>query len=120
VKGEVDSSGRALLTLSLKPSREAEPVEVIAWVDTAFTGEVVIPRNTIRQLGLRQSAAVQAGLADGREVLLETYSCVLQWFGEDRDVEVVANEGRFPLLGIELLRDRRLTVDYSAGTLSLE
>jgi clan AA aspartic protease len=120
VNGEVDDSGRALVSISVKPSREDTPVELTAWVDTAFTGEVVVPRSTIRQLGLRQSAAVQAGLADGRQVLLETYSCVLRWFGQDRLVEVIANDGQFPLLGIGLLRDRRLAIDYPAGTLSLE
>lgn len=120
MNGEVDSSGRALLGIVLKPSRDGKSIELIVWIDTAFTGELAVPRATIRQLGLRQSAAVLGSLADGREVVLETYSCVVSWFGQDRHVEVIASLGRFPLLGIGLLRDRRLAIDFPAGTLSVE
>ena len=118
--GEVDSSGRALIALRLRPSPGAEAVPVVVWVDTAFTGELVIPRGTIERLGLRQSAAVTAGLADGTHVVLDTYTCVIEWFGQDRYVEAVENEGRFPLLGVGLLRDRRLEIDDRLRTLSIE
>jgi clan AA aspartic protease len=104
----------------LKPARDAESVELIVWVDTAFTGELAVPRVKIRQLGLHQSAAVLGSLADGREVVLETYSCLVSWFGQDRLVEAIASDGRFPLLGIGLLRDRRLAIDFPARTLSVE
>ena len=120
MNGEVDSSGRALLALDVRSSDNAEPVKVTAWVDTAFTGELVIPLDTIRSLGLQQSAAVKAGLADGTEVVLETYSCLIDWFGDSHQVEVIANDGQCPLLGVGLLHDRRLTVDYRTRKLSLE
>jgi len=69
---------------------------------------------------LRQSAAVAAGLADGTQVVLETFSCILDWFGEDLAVEVVENDRQFPLLGVGLLQNRRLEVDYRLRTLSIE
>jgi len=120
MNGEVDNSGRALIALRLRPSVDAEATPLAAWVDTAFTGELVIPRGMIEKLGLQQSAAVMAGLADGTQVVLDTYSCIVEWFGQDRRVEVVANEGQFPLLGVGLLRDRRLQIDYRSRTLSIE
>jgi predicted aspartyl protease len=89
MNGEVDVSGRALIVLSIRPSHGAEAVSLQAWVDTAFTGELVIPRATITRLGLPQSAAVMAGLADGTQVVLDTFSCVIDWFGQERVVEVV-------------------------------
>jgi hypothetical protein len=52
MNGEVDVSGRALIVLSIRPSHGAEAVSLQAWVDTAFTGELVIPRATITRLGL--------------------------------------------------------------------
>jgi clan AA aspartic protease len=91
-----------------------------AWVDATFTGELVMPRGMIERLGLRQSAAVMAGLADGTHVVLETHSCIVDWFGQDRKVEVVENQGPFPLLGVGRLRDRRLAIDYRAQTLFIE
>ena len=120
MNGEVDSSGRALIVVRLRPSAEADATPIATWVDTAFTGEVVIPRVTIERLGLRQSAAVTAGLADGTRVVLGTYSCLVEWFGQERVVEIIANDGQFPLLGIGLLRDRRLEMDYRSRMLTLE
>lgn len=119
MNGEVDSSGRALIALRMRRSAGAEATALPVWVDTAFTGELVIPRRTIERMGLTQSAAVMAGLADGTRVVLETYSCIVEWFGEERIVEVVGNDGQFALLGVGLLRDRRLAIDYRRRTLSI-
>ena len=47
MNGEVDVSGRALIVLLIRPSHGADAVSLQAWVDTAFTGELVIPRATI-------------------------------------------------------------------------
>ena len=91
-----------------------------AWIDTAFTGELVIPRTTIEAMSMPQSAAVMAGLAEGTQTVLESYSCILDWFGDMRTVEVIENEGQFPLLGVGLLRDRRLEVDYRSRSLVLD
>jgi hypothetical protein len=52
-------------------------------------------------------------------LVLETYSCVLNWFGQERSIEVIENEGEFPLLGVALLRDHRLTIDYPAGVVEI-
>ena len=81
---------------------------------------MVIPRTTIEAMGLPQSAAVMAGLADGTQVVLESYSCVLDWFGNLRLVEVIENDGEIPLLGVGLLSDRRLEVDYGRRSLVLD
>jgi clan AA aspartic protease len=120
VKGEVDSLDRALIALKVRSRADGEPNELTAWVDTAFTGELVIPRETIAGLGLPQSATVMAGLADGTEVVLETYSCVIDWFDQQIVVEVIGNEGQLPLLGVGLLRDRKLEIDYRARMLVIE
>jgi len=120
VRGQVDEAGRALLTLSVKQVAGSDPVDLVVWVDTAFDGELVVPLNTIHDLELPQSAAIQATLADGTAVILDTFDCEIAWFGQWRRVEVIANEGRLPLLGIGLLRGRKLTVDYETNKLELE
>ena len=122
MNGEVDNSGRAIVALSVRASADADAdaTRLAAWVDTAFTGDLVIPRGTIAKLELRQSAAVTAGLADGTQVVLETYSCVIDWFGRRWIIEVVANEGQVALLGIGLLRDRKLEIDYRLQTVVIE
>ena len=120
VNGLVDNRGRALLVLSVRATRSADPVDLTVWIDTAFTGELVIPRTTIESLALPQSAAVMAGLADGTQVVLESYRCVIDWFGDLQLVEVIENDGQIPLLGVGLLSDRRLEIDYRDRSLVLD
>ena len=116
----MDGSGRALLDLSVRASKDTRPTNLTVWIDTAFTGELVIPRSTVEAMGMPQSAAVMAGLADGSQIVLESYGCIVDWFGDLRRVEVIANEGQLPLLGVGLLRDRRLEVDYRSRSLLLD
>jgi len=119
VNGDVDEFGRALLTLTVRASAQSETHPITVWIDTAFDGELVMSVETIERLGLTCSAAVQATLADGTTVVLDTFACEIEWFGEWRHIEVIANEGRFPLLGIAMMCNRKLIVDYSSKQLEL-
>ena len=120
MNGFVDEFGRALLNVGIRSSADMESADITAWIDTAFNGELVVPRSTIESLGLRQSAGIRARLADGNEVMMESFSCILDWFGDQRAVEVIANDGQVPLLGIGLLIGHRLTVDYTDLSVTLE
>lgn len=117
--GSVDNSGRALLRIRVRHPVSAVEAELDGWIDTGFTGELVLPREQVVRLGLPLGPAVRAGLADGSEVELDTYTCILEWFGEWRRIEVVANQGQFPLIGVGLLLDRELRIDYRGKMVTL-
>ena len=51
---------------------------------------------------------------------LETFVCFVEWFGNRLPLQVIANEGRFPLLGTGLLEQRVLHIDYTKKELSLD
>ncbi|WP_419581436.1 hypothetical protein [Stieleria magnilauensis] len=51
---------------------------------------------------------------------MRTYSCVIEWFGDKRNLEVIANDGECPLLGVGLLLGLELRVDYRNLKLTLE
>ena len=70
--------------------------------------------------GLHQEALTQAILADGSQVTLESFVCYVDWFGKVVDAQVIANNGKLPLLGTEFLANRRLVVDYVDRTVSIE
>jgi clan AA aspartic protease len=99
--------------------RSATEAELDAWVDTGFTGELVVPRAQITALGLPLGPAIKARLADGSEVELETYLCLLEWFGTWKAIETVAADGQNPLLGVGLLLGHELRIDYRARTMTL-
>lgn len=119
MNGHVDENGRALISVSIAATPEAPLRSLEVWLDTGCTGELVLPRALIEKLRLTSHGAVQVLLADGTTYLSETLLCDVEWFGERRTVEVVANNS-FPLLGVGLLLGHILTIDYTSLTLSVE
>ncbi len=118
--GHVDESGRALLPISIANSRGGPLKEITAWIDTAFDGHLVMPLAAIRERELEALAEAEGILADGSRVTLETYFCYVEWFGERIPLQVIANDGRFPLLGTEMLKSHKLVIDYPRRQLSLD
>jgi clan AA aspartic protease len=113
--GRVDSSGRALLPIAIRPSDVAEFHDIEAWIDAGFNGDLVLPQRRIDELLLPQSGTVRAILADGLEYVMNAYSCQIIWFGAKRSLEVVGNDGEYPLLGVGLLRGHDLLPMASTG-----
>lgn len=112
INGRVDNGGRALIPISLKASAQSLPTDLEVWIDTGFTGDLVLSQASIFSLELPQSGTVGAELGDGSSIVMNTYTCLIDWFGQEKQIEVVANDGQYPLLGVGLLRDHTLTVDY--------
>ena len=119
MNGHVDTSLRALLELRVGNTPSQQSAAVTVWIDTAFDGFLVFSKLLIESLDLHQEAATEAILADGSRVTLESYVCYVDWFGEIVAAQVIANEGKLPLLGTELLASRRLVVDYQNGSVSV-
>ena len=118
--GHIDLQGRALLTIPVRSSLNGPETPVEVWVDTGFTGDIVLPTSQIKQLGLRESSVVQTAMADGREASLDSFVAWMDWFGEPEEVEVIASSGQNVLLGVRLLLGHRLVVDYRTLQLDLE
>ena len=109
----------ALLPIRVASQLSGEMTEVLGWIDTAFDGHLVFSRELINQLSLESLVETEAILADGSRVSLESYFCVIDWFGEKTPVQVIENEGRFPLIGTGLLTRRNLQINYDAKTVSI-
>ncbi len=69
MKGAVDGSGRAILRISVSNGDRNSTQIIEAWVDTGFTGDLVVPRSIIESLGLKPSGAIDGVLADGTQTL---------------------------------------------------
>ncbi len=117
--GQVDDALRALVAVFIANERNSPKESLSVWVDTAFNGTLVIPRQEIIRLGLRKATTTEATLADGSRVELETFTCYLDWFSTTLRTQAIANDGQFPLLGTMLLAGKILSIDYNARTLSL-
>jgi clan AA aspartic protease len=119
MNGYVDEEGKALVDVELMP-HVVPPLTISVWIDTGFTGDLVLPSSLIADLALTRSGAVDAVLADGSLVPMSTYTCPIVWFGRTQHLEVVANEGEHALLGIGLLQGRELSVNYRTKRITLE
>jgi predicted aspartyl protease len=117
--GCVDDQLRALIRIPIRSSQHGPLQEIAVWVDTAFTCGLTIPQGVIAGLGLSKKSSLEAVLAEGQTVVLETFDCYLDWFGSTYRLQAIASDGAFPLLGTELLAGRRLTIDYAAKTVEL-
>jgi clan AA aspartic protease len=119
MNGFIDASGRALLRIEVQSDSVSVAHALEVWIDTGFTGDLVLPRPTIEQMALRRSGSVDAVLADGSRTELNTYSCFVHWFGSPRQLEVIANDGEAPLLGVGMLLGLELRATYRTMELSL-
>jgi len=119
MNGSGDENGRALLSVRIAPDPQSQAVAIDAWIDTGFTGDLVLPQVVINALGLVQSGTVDAVLADGSQIEVRTYTCHVHWFGPLRRLEVVANDGACPLLGVGLLLGLELRINYHTMALLL-
>lgn len=120
MKGVVDVRGRALLSLGVRAAVDGAEIPIDVWVDTGFTGDLVLPRQLIEQLGLSESCVVKAAMGDGRQSAIDTFRGWIRWFDADCDVEVIASSGQNALLGVRLMLGLRLTVDYQAMSIELK
>jgi clan AA aspartic protease len=120
MNGFVDEQLRALIEIPVAALPKIPKQMMQVWIDTAFNGGLVIPREQIQMLGLKKASITEAVLADGQIVELETYSCYLDWFGREYRTQVVANDGIMPLLGTMLLEKRILQIDYDAKKVVLK
>jgi clan AA aspartic protease len=119
IEGRVDRGGQALLDVGLRRSIGELSIVVSCWIETGFTGELVLPRSLVDHLKLPQSGTTTAILADGVEVILPIFECYADWFGQPIRLEVVANDGQNALLGVGMLLDHDLYISYRTGKITL-
>ena len=112
MNGFVDQRNRALLPIQVSSSLNTDRVEVHVWIDTAFDGHLVFSKELIKRLELDSLVETEAILADGSKITMDSYYCVVDWFGQKLPVQVIENEGSFPLLGTGLLEDRTIHISY--------
>jgi clan AA aspartic protease len=120
MKGHVDQEMRALLSIRIGKRNATPEMDIYAWLDTAFNGTLVLPKNVAVELGLPVESIAEAILANGELVELETCGCSIHWLGKVYDTQVVTNESEYGLIGTGLLVDRIITVDYKAKTVSVD
>ncbi len=114
IRGRMSEDGEsAIVPIAIADSSgRLWPVEAI--IDTGFVGDIALPSNVIRHLGLIRTGRMDFVLAHGESARLDIYEGRLLWHDRLRDVVVTEADG-VPLIGIRLLSGSRVTMDVSPG-----
>ncbi len=83
-----------------------------AIVDTGFTGDLTLPSEHTRELGLIMERPVDAGVANDETFRLNSFRGTVLWRGERRSIRIIESEGT-PLIGTALLWDSLLTAEMT-------
>ena len=113
ITGAVNSLRRPTITVTLIDEK-GEIRSLEAHLDTGFTGDLTLPASAIKQLGLPFSATTSFRTASSRLTDFRTYEGVILWHGRRRIIDVLESEV-FPLVGVGLLWDNNLSIDFKLG-----
>lgn len=90
---------------------EINNTKITAIIDTGFNGELLLPEQLIKRLNLKLFSKTDYVSIDGvgRDALL--YSADLKLGDKSFSAEVVGSKSNFILIGMNILRDFRITLD---------
>lgn len=107
--GRVNRSREAIIKLVIVGDGNLK-VAVDAVIDTGFNGDLILPLETISELGLKIQGYQKAILGDGTISQFQVYAATVIWDGARRLVEVnAATSGA--LIGMGLLEGYKLEIN---------
>lgn len=95
------------------------PGPVEALLDTGFNGDVMLPKEIVQEAGLSYMGDVDCMTAGGDLVSVEVHAGSIRWLDRDVRIRILAAPGGASLLGMGLLRDGRLVMEYPSATLEI-
>jgi clan AA aspartic protease len=111
--GSVNTNREAVIQIAvLSDSKRIKAVRSV--IDTGYTGDLMLPRAIVDELGLFLQAIQDATLGDGSLTTFEMYAGSVIWDGQVRRVEVNASETEC-LVGMGLLEEYKLEIEGRPG-----
>lgn len=113
ILGNVNTNREAIIQIAvLSDSKQIKSVRAV--IDTGYTGDLMLPRAIVNELGLTLRGIQDAILGDGSLKIFEMYAGSVIWDGQIRRVEVNASETEF-LVGMGLVEEYKLEIDGRPG-----
>lgn len=115
-----DEFGHLIVDIEVKGSLESVVVSTL--IDTGFDGYVCLPTEIAVQLGLLLSAYENFELADGSEKKELVFLGFAKFLDEKEGtpVEIVLTESTDTLLGIAMLSEMKMEVDFKKRSIKIE
>ncbi len=113
IEGTVNGILEPVVTLVVSGVAERTS-RVDALVDTGYGGDLMLPSDVVRDLGLVRVGATRLVLANGMEESFRTYMATVDWSGNKQGVAVHATSAA-ALVGMRLLEGHNLQIDVRQG-----
>lgn len=110
LEGRINELGEALLPLTVKGLRAYAQVDAV--IDTGFSGALCLPIEIAIQLGLELCGVETYELADGTLRRAQVFQAKVEWFDEEKAVEIVLTESPQALIGTGMLIGSRVEFDF--------
>jgi clan AA aspartic protease len=88
-------------------------------LDTGFSGYLAIPAKTAEKLGLVFVGQEKFELANGQWITQFYFKAKVRFLGHVQDAEILVTDSEFAQLGVSLLADCRLTIDFPTTKVTL-
>ena len=109
IRGKINSNSQPWVIVELLDTRGWFNATDIV-LDTGFTGDLLLPLDLIERLEVIEGVEMEATLANGRDVKFRSWLGTALWHDRPTGVVILEANGA-PLLGMNLLRGSRLTLD---------
>ncbi|MBM3237810.1 hypothetical protein FJZ31_16095 [Candidatus Poribacteria bacterium] len=115
-----DEFGHLVVDIEVKGGLDSKVVP--AFIDTFFEGYICLPIEIAVQLGLLLFAYEPYELADGSEKKELVFLGSAKFSGDDEElpVEIVLTESKDTLVGITMLSEMRVEVDFKKRNIKIE
>lgn len=118
IPGSVSERGEPLVRISLISSNRRSSVHP-AVIDTGFNGALSLPEPLARRCRWRWIGYESYEIATGDIVQEKVFLGNIRWFGRVQEVYAVASHAKDILIGTQLLRHKRLIIDFRAMKLRI-
>ena len=109
ILGRVNADREAVVQIVvLNESKQTRVVNAV--IDTGYTGDLMLPRDTIEALQLSLRGVQEATLGDDSVAIFEIYTGSVIWDGTIRKVEINAAEVS-ALIGMGLIENFKLEIE---------
>lgn len=88
-------------------------------LDTGFQGTLVVPRNVAEENSLTITGREAFIGAENSDIEFDTAIAEINWLGETFSLPVLVSESTEALIGVEMLIDTILEIDYINGTIKI-
>jgi len=112
--GSVNEKLQAIINIELKTGATVDCL-----LDTGFQGTIIFPRKFAEENSLLIIGGETFLAAESRNIEFDAAVAEIKWLGDEFSLPVLVSESTEALIGVEMLIDTLLKIDYINSTVTI-